>query len=751
MSRSDRTTRTVAEMFRAALFWAILGAMLSFSVAELNPVYFVGFVGAMLVAWFASVRPARPAPRKVINTILLLVITIAGVETLRSGVGVSAFAVFVALLLVVKLLDLRGPKDEGQVLVLCLSILVAAVLTSNSFLTGSMMLIESVLLLRAFVLFQMYTVVKLGRSPSSRVNRRAKIDIRSMMLGAGFLCVLIAGVLFVVLPRNVGSQAFGQWGAARSVSGFTDEVELGRPGRITMSSTPVFDMTVRNRDGMNVGEENGQPIYLRGAVLEEYQSGNWSRSSVMRVPLAERPQFFTANTTLKPRDRGDYSRWDHQYEIALRSVSDGPVYLFTPWRPVEFDTMNQPMRLGYDFKRGLFMKDGVGRSTLQYAVRTVNDSFRPTEMLDGAERRFVDLVVINERVAQRAYEIVRDGGVEPDPNLRPIQMDAAAVRLLETHLRTQYKYTLDALPVPPGRDATEWFLFDRRQGHCEYYASALTLMCRSIGVQARVVTGYIASDFNSVTGQYIVRESNAHAWVEAEIAPDHWRTFDGTPPGDFHDLHVPDPSLMRSIAKLYESVEFLWGRVVVGYDSDARDQIVGSNMGDFGLAHLSDRLLARFAAGRAKLITRAAVVAVIVFSASMFLGILLTRTESVSKLVREVLALIFARFGLSSFARTEHEEPVDMLEHAVESALESNQIPRPSWQPLRQHLLNHQEFIAQRSDLSKALWESADLIYQSRFSRSPSVATTHLNELVQILRTSENVAQATCAASEERI
>ena len=79
MSRSDRTTRTVAEMFRTALFWAILGAMMSFSIAELNPVYFVGFVGAMLVAWFASVRPARPAPRKVINTILLLVITIAGI------------------------------------------------------------------------------------------------------------------------------------------------------------------------------------------------------------------------------------------------------------------------------------------------------------------------------------------------------------------------------------------------------------------------------------------------------------------------------------------------------------------------------------------------------------------------------------------------------------------------------------------------------------------------------------------------
>lgn len=724
-------------MFRTSMFWAIIGAFTSFSIADASPVYYVAFVGGTLAVWFGSVRPARPAPRVMINTILLLVIMIAGIEILRSGVGVSAFAVFVALLLVVKLLDLRGPRDDGQVLVLCLSILVAAVLTSNSFLTGTLMLVECVLLLRAFVLFQMYAVVRLGRSQNVRVDQRTRIDIRSMMLGAGFVCVLIAGVLFVVLPRNVGSQAFGQWGPGGSVSGFSDEVELGRPGRISMSTTPVLDLTVRDRNGVNIGQENTAPIYLRGAVLERYEDGNWKRSSIMRVPLAERIQYQRPNTTIKPRDELDYSRWDFDFQISLRSVSDGPIYLFTPWRPVEFHLLDQAMRLGYDFSRGLFLRDGVGGSTLEYSVRTVNDAFRTPQNITDAVRAPVYIADIDQRIVEHAYEIVRNGGVEPDPSVRPVGMDAAAVRLLETHLRTRYSYTLDALPVPRGRDATEWFLFERREGHCEYYASALTLMCRSIGIPARVVTGYIASDFNTVTGQYTVRESNAHAWVEAEIAPKLWRTFDGTPPADFHNLHVPDPGFFRSIAKMYESVEFLWGRVVVGYDSSAREQLVGSDIGDFGLSSLSDRLLARFAAGRERLVSRAALIALIVFAGTMFAGLILMRADAILKAIRAFLLPLLSRFGIRANPE-KSAQPVLQLEDAINARLRSLGVPRPSWCPLKLHLALHERTLAGTPETLHALHESAALIYAHRFSEVGSPNPDRANSLISVIRASEN-------------
>jgi hypothetical protein len=586
--------------------------------------------------------------------------------------------------------------------------------------TGLMMIIESVLLLRAVILFQIYSVVSMGHARQARISRPARIDIRSMMIASGFLCLLIGGLVFVALPRNIGSQAFGQWGNQRSVSGFADEVELGRPGLISMSSKPVLDLTVLDRDGNNIGSESYPPIYLRGAVLEVYDSGNWRRSSIMRVPFAERVRLFPANTTLKPRGLiPANTRWDQQFEITMRSTSDGPVSLFAPWRPIEFRLGDQPMRMGFDFRRGLFMKDGIGGS-FTYTVSSVNDEFRPRTQESGQERSELVPTQIDPEIRRLASEIVSNGGVDPDPARRPISEDISAVRLIETHLRTQYKYTLDAQPVPSGVDATRWFLFERRMGHCEYYASALTLMSRSVGVPARVVTGYIASDFNPVTGQYLVRESNAHAWVEAEISPGQWRTFDGTPPSDFHSIHVPEPGLFRTLSKMYESVEMLWVRTVVGYDATTREQIIGSRSGNLGLARFGDRLLSRIAAGRAELVTRAGVVAIIVFSCSMFLGVVLLRYQ---RIVLGLLALwrsFLTRLGLGLRHRVSPHGATDRMEYAIEGALRRVGLVRPDWQPLKSYLSDHRNELEQMPELGEALDGAADWIYRSRFAASPN-------------------------------
>ena len=73
------------------------------------------------------------------------------------------------------------------------------------------------------------------------------------------------------------------------------------------------------------------------------------------------------------------------------------------------------------------------------------------------------------------------------------------------------------------------FLQDVREGHCEYYASALALMLRSGGVPTRMVTGYRVAERNPIGGYAIVRERHAHAWVEAFLPGEGWVTLDGTP------------------------------------------------------------------------------------------------------------------------------------------------------------------------------------------------------------------------------
>ena len=72
----------------------------------------------------------------------------------------------------------------------------------------------------------------------------------------------------------------------------------------------------------------------------------------------------------------------------------------------------------------------------------------------------------------------------------------------------------------------DFLVGESNSGHCEVFAAALTAMARSIGMKARVVTGYRAGEYNRIGGYYIVRQSNAHAWTEIHLGPRGWKTFD---------------------------------------------------------------------------------------------------------------------------------------------------------------------------------------------------------------------------------
>ena len=92
--------------------------------------------------------------------------------------------------------------------------------------------------------------------------------------------------------------------------------------------------------------------------------------------------------------------------------------------------------------------------------------------------------------------------------------DDAKARAIERHLRHDYGYTLE-LPPETVRDPLANFLFVRKKGHCEYFASAMAVMLRTLGIPSRVVTGFQSGVFNPLTGWQVVRASDAHSWVEA--------------------------------------------------------------------------------------------------------------------------------------------------------------------------------------------------------------------------------------------
>lgn len=136
---------------------------------------------------------------------------------------------------------------------------------------------------------------------------------------------------------------------------------------------------------------------------------------------------------------------------------------------------------------------------------------------------------------------------------------------IESYLRVTYHYAPQVKAPPPGRDPVDYFLFDLKEDFCEYFASAMTVMLRELGVPARVVEGYTTGALDPNTGKYVVKELDAHAWVEAYFPNYGWIEFEPTPsqapflrvdsdvtgggslPGDIGDQSINDPDNPRNI------------------------------------------------------------------------------------------------------------------------------------------------------------------------------------------------------------
>ncbi len=156
-----------------------------------------------------------------------------------------------------------------------------------------------------------------------------------------------------------------------------------------------------------------------------------------------------------------------------------------------------------------------------------------------------------------------------DPRIPELARQMSAGRIstrerakaIESHLRQDYGYTLD-LPKIPVSDPLAYFLFSRKKGHCEYFASSMAVMLRSVGIPARLATGFQSGTWNPITELYVIRASDAHSWVEAWLPGHGWTTFDPTP----SDPNALTPSLWSKVALYADAADTFWQEWVVSYD-----------------------------------------------------------------------------------------------------------------------------------------------------------------------------------------
>jgi protein-glutamine gamma-glutamyltransferase len=138
-------------------------------------------------------------------------------------------------------------------------------------------------------------------------------------------------------------------------------------------------------------------------------------------------------------------------------------------------------------------------------------------------------------------------------------------------LKRNYKYTLN-LTWTPGAQPISTFLFDSKSGHCVYFASAMAILLRSAGIPTRLVNGFLMGEYNPVGGDYIIRESDAHSWVEVYIPRRGWIEFDPTPPDPRHR----EMSLALQLSQYIDAVELFWNSYVIVYDTGSQLQLFRS-------------------------------------------------------------------------------------------------------------------------------------------------------------------------------
>ncbi len=378
------------------------------------------------------------------------------------------------------------------------------------------------------------------------------------------LGIPLAAMLFVLFPRAT-APLWAMSDPTKATSGLSDEMRPGKISDLILSKETAFRVEFENR------KPPQQALYWRGPVLREFDGLTWS------VGLSETPS----------RMRGDFLNFspeDHAREAINYTVT--VERQDTRWLPILELPVAYPS--GPSVERTVFLTDaqqiGLRRAAsgaTQYRAQSfARGSYVASAPNAKAAELYTGPPAWNPRARAFAAELAAR---YPNP--------AERVRALLTHFsQEKFFYTLN----PPqygsqqGNTSIDEFLFDGRKGFCEHYAGATVFLLRASGVPARVVTGYQGGEYQPA-GHMIVRQSDAHAWVEVWI-DGRWTRVDPTgavapdriEQGIQQSLPETERMLVSTrnwisftgLSNLWEDASFSYTKWVIGFDRDRQKELL---------------------------------------------------------------------------------------------------------------------------------------------------------------------------------
>ena len=506
-----------------------------------------------------------------------------------SGSFLTATVHFVLLLMLVRLWSARRNRDYVTLAVLAfLMVLSAAVLTVNS----TFLLMFAAFTLAAvatFILMEMQRSSDQATIQAREPSVPAQRQMAWWLSGASPILMMMilasAGVMFFILPRLSGGYLSAYTKTGELASGFSNRVELGRIGRIQQSNAVVMHIQI-------VGDRGGAyDLKWRGVTLSMFDGRIWSNPLEQRSAPRMGQNVFVLTHSRSPwsslRDEPEAGGTRAiRYRVLMEPIGTNVFFLAPEAQMLEggynFVTVDRAgaiYNLDSEHPIGRYEAESILPKSDAQGLREASG-----ELSTAIRQLYLQLPAIDPRIPELARQVTVNASNEYDR--------ASAI---ERFLITNYGYTLQLGNRVP-RDPLANFLFERKEGHCEYFASSMAVMLRSIGIPSRVVNGFRTGEFNDVNGQYVVRARNAHSWVEAYFPGYGWVSFDPTPGVPF------STHLGWSRAMLYlDALQSFWREWIINYDfthqralgqeANQRGRVIVENTRDWGRRHYESMLI----------------------------------------------------------------------------------------------------------------------------------------------------------------
>ncbi len=404
------------------------------------------------------------------------------------------------------------------------------------------------------------------------------------MVGASYLVSLILAIaVFAAFPRVwvTGGGLFAQGlnedgsGYGRR-TGFNESVRLGDIGQLMTSNARAFSFEVvhaRSRKPVTAEQFaealKEDEVRFRGSVLAHYADGRWSRGlqESLRIQGTETQMF------------GRFTKLSSDFEVTVTLEPPIGNYAFAPY-PVSGVSTPRGFRIEQRTLSGTLVFREAGREAAStddprtYTVQCPSVQKHPESTFEywmvrddipkwirdpmvaslntRARRNYItdELQIKLPKLVAKTRQLTTNGGraIEPEERVQRIMEFLSA--------DNGFRYSLTLTRTSADLDPIEDFLFETKTGHCEYFASACTLMLQACGVPARMVNGYYGSEFNSLNGKNEVRQHHAHSWVEAWVN-DRWVTLDPTP-GAARASAIQDTASRSLLSSFQAAITDLW-------------------------------------------------------------------------------------------------------------------------------------------------------------------------------------------------